>query len=554
MSKFAVGVDFGTLSARALVAETGTGRELASAVMNYPHAVMDERLPDGAPLPPDWALQHPGDYLLCLKTVVPEALRKAGVSAEDVVGIGVDFTASTVMPVTDDLTPLCLLPEFTSRPHAYVKLWKHHGGQDEANRMTETARICGETFLARYGNKVSSEWMIPKIWETLNKDPEIYDRAARFIDAGDWLVSLLVGREVRSASIAGFKAFWQKDTGYPSEEYFAALDPRLKTLVRDKLGPTPVPVNSRAGELTETGASMTGLLPGTAVAVAQIDAHVAIPPTGIAGSGRMLMIMGTSTCHLMLSDESHIVPGMCGAVEDSVVPGLLCYEAGQSCVGDSFNWFAERCVPEEYMKEARSRNLDAHRLLTEKAALLRPGESGLIALDWWNGNRSVLVDADLTGMIIGLTLTTKPEEIYRALIESTAYGTRMIAETFERHGVVADSLYACGGIAQKNAFLMQIYADVLGREIRIARSAQTPALGAAMLGAVAAGSAAGGYDCIEDAAREMGGTLETIYRPNPAAHAVYDRLYREYAALHDFFGRGGNDVMKRLKQIRSEAR
>ncbi len=554
MRKYAVGVDFGTLSARALVAEIGTGRELSTVSMNYPHAVMDERLPDGTLLPPDWALQHPADYIECLRFVVPEAVRKAGVQKEDVVGIGIDFTASTVMPVDSEFTPLCMKEEYASRPHAYVKLWKHHGGQEEANRMTEIADRRGETFLARYGNKVSSEWMIPKIWETLNKDPEIYEKADRFMDAGDWVVTVLTGRESRSSSIAGYKAFWQKDTGYPSKDYFRALDPRLEHLIDGKLGRTVQPVASKAGGLTAKGAELTGLLPGTAVGVAQIDAHVALPAAGIAEAGKLLMIMGTSTVHLMLSDENHIVPGTCGYVQDSVVPGLYCYEAGQSCVGDHFNWFAEHCTPEEYMKEARERGLDAHRLLTEKAAKLKPGESGLIALDWWNGNRSVLVDADLTGMIMGMTLTTKPEEIYRALIEATAYGTRMIIETFEKHGVVAQELCACGGIAQKNGFMMQIYADVLGREITVARSAQTPALGSALLGATAAGKKAGGYDSIVEAAHEMGGVQERVYRPDAAAHAVYDQLYREYAALHDFFGRGGSDVMKRLKKIRSAAR
>ncbi len=554
MNKYSVGIDFGTLSARALIAEIGTGRELASAVMEYPHAVMDERLPDGSPLPPDWALQHPRDYLDCLKSVVPEALKKAGVSAEDVVGVGIDFTSCTVLPVTRDLIPLCFFPKYASRPHAYVKLWKHHGAQEEASRMTEVAMARGETFLSRYGGKVSSEWMIPKIWQVLNEDEEIYRLADRFIEAGDWMVSLLIGHETRSASMAGYKAFLQKDTGFPPDEYFAALDPRLEQMIDEKMGREYVPVCARAGVLSEDGAALIGLRPGTPVGTAQLDAHVAMPAAGITGAGKMLMIMGTSGCHLMMSDEMHIVPGMCGVVEDSVSPGLLCYEAGQCCMGDHYNWFVDHCVPDEYMQEAASRGMNAHQLLTVKADKLRPGESGLIALDWWNGNRSVLVDADLTGLIMGMTLTTRPEEIYRALIEATAYGTRMIIETFEKHGVVAEELCACGGIAQKNPFLMQIYADVLGREIRVARSAQTPALGSALLGAVAAGSKAGGYDTIEQAAAEMGGVQERTYRPDPAAHAVYEKLYGEYSLLHDFFGRGGNDIMKRLKKIRSEAR
>ena len=554
MGKYAVGIDFGTLSARALVAEIGTGRELASVSMDYPHGVMDERLPDGTALPPDWALQHPGDYLDCLMHIVPEALKQAEIEKENVVGIGVDFTASTVLPVNEKMVPLCMTGAYRNRPHAYAKLWKHHGAQAEARRMTEVARERGETFLEQYGGIVSSEWMIPKIWETLNQDPELYDKAARFIDAGDWLVSRMVGKEVRSASMVGCKAFYRKGKGYPSDEYFRALDPRLTGLTVEKMGPAPLTIGSKAGGLTEEFARKLGLLPGTAVGASQIDAHVALPSAGITGAGELLMIMGTSTVHLMLSDEEHIVPGMCGYVADNVIPGLFCYEAGQSCVGDHFNWFVRHCLPEDYMEEARKRNLDAHRLLTEKAAALKVGESGLLALDWWNGNRSVLVDADLTGMIMGMTLSTKPEEIYRALIEATAYGTRMIIETFEKHGVIARTLAACGGIAKKNEFLMQLYADVLGREIRVAKSAQTPALGSALLGAVAAGKELGGYDRIEEAAREMGGVQERVYRPDAEAHAVYDELYRDYERLHDLFGRGGNDVMKRLKKIRSRAK
>ncbi len=554
MSKYAVGVDFGTLSARALVAEIGTGRELAAAAMDYPHAVMDTSLPNGRPLPPDWALQHPADYLDCLKSIVPEALRLAGIPAEEVIGVGIDFTACTVLPTLADGTPLCFLPEYQDNPHAYVKLWKHHAAQEEANRLNEIARERGEAFLARYGGKISSEWMIPKIWQTLNEAPEIYAAAARFIEAGDWVIWQLTGREARSSCLAGYKALWHKRECYPSEDFFAALDERLRHVADEKLSRDIYPIGAKAGELTPSAAALTGLTPGTAVAVANVDAHVSLPPAGITDAGKLLMIMGTSTCHIMLSEEEHIVPGMCGVVEDGVIPGLMGYEAGQSCVGDHFGWFVDNCVPMSYAREAKSRGLDLHRLLTEKAACLKPGESGLLALDWWNGNRSVLVDADLTGLILGMTLTTRPEEIYRALIEATAYGTRMIVETFEQNGVALRQLYACGGIAQKNPFLMQIYADVLGREIRVARSTQAPALGSAMFGAVAAGSLKGGYDSIVDAAREMGGVLDTVYRPDSGAQAVYEALYAEYRSLHDYFGRGGSDVMKRLKRIRDLVR
>ena len=553
MSKYALGIDFGTLSARALVAEIGTGREAGTAVMDYPHGVMDRALPDGTCLPPDWALQHPSDYLDCLRRVVPEAMAQAGVSAEDIVGVGVDATTCTLIPVDRAGTPLCLLPGLAGEKHAYPKLWKHHAAQSQADRMTQLARERGEAFLARYGGKISSEWLFPKVWQTLEEAPALYEAAHRFLDAADWIVLQLTGREARSSCLAGYKALWSRRDGYPSEDYFRALDPRLQHVVRDKLGPVS-PICTRAGTISPAGAALTGLKPGTAVAVASSDAHVALSAAGVTRPGSMVMIMGTSTVHLLLGEEERPVPGICGVVEDGIIPGLYGYEAGQCCVGDHFDWFVRNLAPESYAREAAERKIGLHALLTEKAARLSPGESGLIALDWWNGNRSVLVDADLTGLMLGMTLATRPEEIYRALMEATAYGTRLILENFEAHGVTISGLAACGGIARKNPFLMQLYADALGREIRIARSAQTPALGIAMMGAVAAGREAGGYDDIHQAAEEMGGVGDTAYRPDPAAHAVYDRLYAEYLRLHDWYGRGGDDVMKRLKAIRRDAR
>lgn len=554
MSKFTLGVDFGTLSARALVVEVGTGRELAAATMDYPHAVMSRELPDGTPLKPDWALQDPQDYLDCLRAIIPEALRQSAVSADDVIGVGIDFTANTMLPVDANGVPLCFQPAYASIPHAWAMLWKHHAAQDRARRVQEIAEARGERFLKRYGGKVSSEWMFPKLWQILDEAPEVYAAADRFIEAGDWIVLQLTGNEMRSASMAGYKAFWHKTEGYPSDDFFAAIDPRLAHVVDEKLSRKLYPAGTRAGVVTPEAAKWTGLRAGTAVSVASIDAHVSLPPAGLVDPGKLLMILGTSTCHIMLGDVEREVPGICGVVEDGVVPGLYGYEAGQSCCGDHFKWMIDNCVPKVYCDEADARGMGLHALLTEKAARLRPGESGLVALDWWNGNRSVLVDVDLTGLMVGMTLATRPEEIYRALIEATAYGTRVIVENFEQHGVAIDGLYACGGIAKKNPLMMQIYADVLGREIRVARSTQTPALGSAMFGAVAAGRAFGGYDSIADAAREMDGVDEKSYAPIEENRIVYDALYQEYLRLHDAFGRGGNDVMKRLKQIRDRQR
>ncbi len=552
MGRYAVGIDFGTLSARALVAEVGTGRELASAVMDYPHGVMDVSLPDGTALPTDWALQHPRDYMDAVLKTVPEVLKVAGVSASEVVGVGIDFTACTVLPVDEALYPLCLKPEWAGNPHAYVKLWKHHAAQPQADEINRVAAERGEAFLARYGGKTSSEWMFPKIWQIAREAPEVYAAADSFIEAADWVVWWLTGQVTRSACAAGYKALWHKRGGYPSNDFFRALDSRLDGVL-EKLGGPVLPIGARAGFVTAEAARRTGLAEGTAVAVSNVDAHVSLPATGVARPGDMLMILGTSTCHVMVGEEEQCVPGICGVVEDGIIPGLMGYEANQ-VTGDHFTWYVDNCLPEAYAAEARARGISPHRLLSEKAALLAPGQSGLVALDWWNGNRSVLVDGSLSGLIVGMTLQTRPEEIYRALVEATAFGARTIHEAFEKGGVAIKNLYACGGIAKKDPFFMQLYADVTGREIRVVRSAQAPALGAAMFGAVAAGSEAGGYDSIADAAREMGGLTGDVYRPNAENHAVYDLLFKEYTALHDHFGRGGSLVMKRLKAIRESQR
>ena len=552
-SKYAIGIDFGTESARAVLVDLAGGEEVAAAVHEYADGVIDEVLPDsGVPLEPDWALQNPMDYVASVEATVPQVLKDAGIDPAQVIGLGTDFTACTMLPCKADGTPLCTLDEFVDVPHAWVKLWKHHAAQPEADRINEVARERGELWLARYGGKISSEWFFPKSLQILNDAPEVYEAADRLIEAADWIVWQLTSVETRNSCTAGYKAIWSKREGFPSADYFAALHPRMRNIVDEKMSRNIVPLGARAGGLTAQMAAATGLREGTAVAVANVDAHVSVPVGTIVEPGRMMMIMGTSTCHMVLGDAQKIVPGMCGVVEDGIIPGLFGYEAGQSCVGDHFAWFVENCVPAPYQREAEGKGLNLHQLLERKAAQLRPGESGLLALDWWNGNRSVLVDVDLAGLLVGATLATRPEEFYRALIEATAYGTRVIIEAFEDHGVAIDELVAAGGLPERNKLLMQIYADVTGREIKIVRSAQAGAVGSAMHGAVAAGRVAGGYDSIQGAAARMGSLKAETYRPMPTHRAVYDRLYAEYVTLHDYFGRGENDVMKRLKRIKAD--
>ncbi len=555
-TKFVVGIDFGTESGRAVLIDIATGQEVASAVSIYAHGVIDEQLPGtDIILEPDWAAQDPNDYLVVLQQTLSAIVKQSGVDPADIIGIGLDFTSSTIMPTLSDGTPLCFLPQWRTNPHAWVKLWKHHAAQPEANKMTEIAHDLDYTFLDRYGGKVSSEWFFPKLWQILDEAPDVYEAADRIIEAGDWLVWQLIGQEKRSASMAGYKAFWSKREGYPPNEYFKALDPRLEHVIDEKMSRDLYPLGAGLGGLTEQAAVWTGLKAGTIVTTVHIDAHMSAVAAAITEKpGRMVIIMGTSNCHHILGNEERVIPGICGYVEDGVVAGFLGYEAGQTSMGDQFAWFVKNCVPAAYEQEARARGLSTHKLLEEKATRLKPGESGLIALDWWNGNRSVLVDMDLTGMLLGATLATKPEEIYRALLESTAYGTRVIIEHFEAHEVPVNDIVAIGGLPGRNKLLMQIFADVTGRSLNVAGTEQGGALAAAMHAAVAVGPEMGGYESIAEATKHMTRLSDQVYHPLPEHKQVYDQLYAEYLTLHDYFGRGGNDVMKRLKKIKVEVR
>lgn len=551
---YSLGIDFGSLSGRAILVDVETGEEIVSGVLDYPHGVMDDMLPCGKKLGVDWSLQHPQDYLDVLLKVVPDIMNKSGINPEEVIGIGIDFTGCTVLPVLKDGTPLCFLPEYEEEPNAYVKLWKHHAAQDKANKLNEIAHQRGEKWIDRYGGKISSEWLFPKIWQILEESPGIYEKMDYFIEAADWVVWQLCGNQRRNSCLAGYKAIWSEKEGYPSNEFFAALDPRLEHVVDDKLSRDIYSLGECAGGLTSEMANAMGLKEGISVAVANADAHVSVPAVTISDKGKMLGIMGTSTCHMLLGDTEEKVPGICGYANDGIIPGFLGYEGGQSCVGDHFAWLVDNYIPQKYFDQAKQEGISIHQYLQKLGAELEAGESGLVALDWWNGNRSILVDVDLTGMILGMTLQTKPEEVYRALVEATAFGTRTIIENFRNHGVEVDEYYAAGGIAEKSPFIMQIYADIIKLPIRISGSPQCPALGAAMFGSVAAGKAEGGWDTITQAASAMGKLKDIIYNPIEGNAKVYDQIFAEYSKLHDYFGRGENSVMKVMKEIKKKAR
>jgi L-ribulokinase len=545
---YTIGIDFGTESGRALLVDARDGREIATAVHAYPHGVIDHALPgSGRRLPPEWALQNPLDYLEVITVTVPEVLRQSGVDPAEVVGLAIDFTACTMMPTLADGTPLMALDAWRDNPHAWVKLWKHHASQPQADRINATARAMGQAWLDRYGGKISSEWFFSKALQILDEAPDVYRAADRLLEASDWVIWRLTGVETRCAGTAGYKAMVQ-DGDYPPREYFAALHPEFADVVDQKMLRTFSPLGGRAGGLTEAFAASTGLRPGIAVAVANVDAHVTPPAVKATGTGVMVMIMGTSTCHMVNGDGLQTVEGMCGVVDGGIIPGLYGYEAGQSGVGDIFAWFVNHAVPQEYRDAAKAAGMDLHAYLEHEASQQQPGEHGLLALDWNNGNRSTLVDANLSGLIVGLTLATRAPDIYRALIEATAYGTRIIIEAFEERGVAIRELVAAGGLPEKNALLRQIYADVTGRPLRLSGSPQAPALGSAMHAAVAAGV----YPDIRAAAAVMGKLKDEIVQPIPANVAAYEPLYQDYRTLYDYFGRGANPVMKRLKARRRE--
>ena len=541
--KYTIGIDYGTLSGRAVLVSVEDGSTAATAVYEYPHGVIDQ-----PPLPQSWALQHPRDYLEVLEQTIPALFAQSGVSPEDVIGIGVDFTSSTTLPVDEKGVPLCFYPEYAQEPHALVKLWKHHGAQEQADRITALALERQEPWIARFGNKISSEMSLPKLLQVLEEAPHIYEAMTHWMEAGDWIVWQLTGKPGQNACAAGHKSIWDAENGFPSEDFLAALHPGLKNMAEKHSSPV-IPSFSRAGTLTVEMAAHLGLKAGISVAAATVDAHAGIPAAGITGPGKMMAILGTSSCYMTLSEKLSPVPGILSAAKDGIFPGYWGYDAGQGCVGDHFAWVADRIVPESYREEARNRGLDIQQYLTELAQAQKPGAHGLVALDWWNGCRSVLMDSSLTGMILGLTLNTRAEDIYRALIEATAYGAKVLLEEYEAQGIHTDSLYVTGGISRKNPMLMQIYADVMNRPFHVVSTTQGGALGSAIIGAIAAGA----HPTAEAAITAMASPVDRIYHPIAENVAVYEKLYAVYKTLHDKFGGEERYLIQTLNQLRSGA-
>ncbi len=542
MPAYTLGLDFGTASVRVLVVDVRDGTVVGRAERDYAHGVIDHELPSGGGrLPADYALQHPGDWLEDSAKACRAAVRRAKIQLDDIVGIGVDFTSCTMLPTLADGTPLCLTEKLAKEPLAWPKLWKHHGAKVETDRINQVARERREKWLDRYGGVIGLEWFFPKILETLNHAPHVYKAADVWLEAGDWFVWQLIDGPFpashvsslsRSMCQAGYKAMWNAHSGYPSREYFAAVKPKLGDVVASKLSGTLMPPGRRAGLLSPGMAKKMGLPAGIPVGAAIIDAHAGVPGAGVGAPGTMVLVMGTSSCHMLNSEVEKLVPGIAGVVQDGILPGMFGYETGQACVGDAFGW-AVRTLGQ------------THAELTKAATELPAGSGGVMALDWLNGCRTPLMDGRLSGAMVGLTLNTRPEQIYRAMLEATCFGVRWIADTLRDGGVPVKKFVASGGLPAKSPLLMQIQADVLGEPVHLAESDQSVALGAAILGCLAAGPPATGHASIAAAIKAMARQRkDLIYKPSDN-RKVYAKLYANYRRLAGNAGLA--DTMRSLR-------
>lgn len=544
MGSYSIGIDFGTEEARAMLVDMN-GNCVKDAAFRYPHGVMSEQLPDGTLLRPGFALQHPQDYIDAIHTMLNRLSQGFPEKMKQVIGIGVDFTQCTMMPVDKMGQPLCFQEKYKSDPYAYAKLWKHHGAQKQAEYMTEVAKDREESFLEYYGNQIYAEGMFPKILETYENQITVYKDADQFIELADWIPFYLTGSQKRSQSIAGCAALWTPENGYPDQKYFEAVASGFED-VAEKLTLDLVPVGTAVGYLKETFVKEFGFSSSIPVAAGLGDCQAAFVGCGLAEEHILLSVMGTSSCDMLIDKKGVGIPGLYGVSSGSMIPAFYGYEAGQATMGDLFAWFSKNWIPEKYKKEAEQQKISIFDYLNELAKKYEPGQTGLLALDWWNGNRSVLLDTDLSGLILGLDMNTRCEEVYRTLIEALAFGKRRIVEQFQQYGISVDKLYATGGVANKNPFLMQLFSDVIGIPVYISAAENGSCLGSAIYGAAAAGTAAGGYDSLGEAAAKMGGEVNKIYRPQEAYREAYNKLYEEYKILHDYFGIK-NTVMKRLK-------
>lgn len=551
MKRYVLGFDFGTLSCRGVALDLSNGQLVATAEHAYRSGVISGKMKHKSiPLKKEWFLQDPDDWIESMSIVSKCMLLEAGINSEQIAGIGTDFTSCTLLPVKKDGTPLCKIPEYRDRPNAWPKLWKHHGAQAQAERIERYAREHTTWLKEYFGNSVSSEWAYPKMLQVLEEDPDIYEEADYFIEAVDWIVMKLTGVNSRTNGILGVNAFYIEGKGYPDKAFAKAFHPMFENVAETKLSGKILKIGDCAGYVTPEMSKVLGVSVHTAVAAGHSDGAVAGCGAGVTESGSMMLVMGTSTCHQLMYKEKHSFDGICSIAADGMIPGLFGYESGQPATGDIFAWFAENMVPYEYQKEAKKQKKSMLSYLGELAQNLRPGSGGLIALDWFNGNRSILSNYNLSGAIIGLTLDSKPEEIYRALVEANIFGSRKIIENYEKNKIKITSVYAVGGISRKSPWIMQMCADILKKEVLVPDFENVPARGAAVCAAVAVGSQNPemGVRDFEEASRRLIPKEIKRYCPNIEISEQYDRVYHYYSILHDIFGRD-DSFMKGLKEL-----
>ncbi len=548
MAQYTIGVDFGSLSARAVICRVSDGQVLSQHEQSYPHAVMTDFLPEGTRIPAGFFLQHPADYPFALEESVRGALAAANIQKEQVIGLALDFTGCTILPLDENGTPLCFREQFKSHPYAYVNMWKQRNAQREAEEFQTLVSRHDPQLLKRYGGHVAPEMLQCKVLNTLREDPAVFAAADRFVEAQEYMLQLLTGEIVRNTSMAAVKSFWDAEKGYP--DYLKAVHPAFdhaeNTFLRGKM----VRPYESAGGLTKEMAEKLQLCAGIPVAGGHYDAHAATYALNVRGGGEALMSLGTSSGLIFGDAAFREVEGAASAMWGTILPGKYSYASGQPAFGDTLNWYVQSAAPREAQEAAARENISVHQYLTREAAKLRPGECGLVALDWWNGNRSCLQNGNLSGLLLGMTLTTTAADMYRGLLEGISYGMRRMVDSYREKGFEIRVLCACGGISFKNELLMQIISDVTNLPVRMSKNVPAPAVGACMLAAVAAGA----YADIYEAMAQMHCLDEGMYYPDPARVEMYEKLYREYLLLHDHFGRGANPVMKNLRDIARKAK
>ena len=543
--EYVIGLDFGSLSCRGILVDRN-GKVLAESEYKYPCGVITKELPDGTPLEDDWVLQNPSDYENSLYTVIPELVKKSGVDSSDIKGIGIDATASTVIAIDDNFRPLCQNPEFKSHPDAWPKMWKHHAAKKETEDINRVAVEMNLPVRENYGGNFTAEGLIPKVIQSFRHDRKVFDSARTFLELGDWLSTVLSGKLTKAVSYLTCKAMCSRGPVFPPEDFFERIEPGLGKAIRSKFNLSEFTLADPGeciGILCGEMAEKLGLCEGIKIASSQMDGYAGLPGSGVAEPGRMMIVLGTSTGFMLLDEGNKPIKGMCASVHDSMVKGYLCHAAGQTGAGDNLAWFMDNLFPAKYEQEAKKLGMDNFAYITELASKRKASQSQVLALDWINGNKSVLADMTLSGLLVGFNLSTKPEEIFRALIEASAFGARVIIDRFRESGVRVDSIVASGGISLKNPFMVQLYSDVLGMSIDVCSETQAAAMGAAMY----ASSACGIYKDVPEAVEHMRKPIHRTYEPRKEEHEAYEELYKEYVKLHDYFGLGANRVMQKLR-------